>query len=62
VVVVAVVVVIVVVGRVIVVSAPNGPLAARTAALKRPASRQASAATTIRTPRLIRPQCRENAC
>jgi hypothetical protein len=57
-----VVVVIVVVGNVIVVTAPNGPFAARTAALNKPAKRQASAAAPIRTPRLIAPQCRENPC
>jgi hypothetical protein len=60
--VVGVVVVRVVVGNVIVVSAPNGPFAARTPALNSPAERQASVAPPIRTPRLIGPQCRENAC
>jgi hypothetical protein len=62
VVVVGTVVVTVVVGRVIVVSAPSGPFAARTAALNRPASKQASAAAPISAPRLIGPQCRESTC
>jgi hypothetical protein len=48
-------VVVVPVGRVIVVNVPRGPFAARTAALNRPASRQARAATTISTPRLMAP-------